>query len=320
MHLSYTCVSPYSRRLTRHRHLLHADFRNTNEEQQRTNTEAESSLLRRLSPLVEKLKREVPGLFQNFQTGLRKEQRYMLCVQGISNDVKNTRETLLHQMGVGTMVTHARKIQLPAWVHAFHGLRGLRLDHRGSRGPVDGAKPPSSLPLSSRPTRTYTARARANLPSPTRGLTRGDRVYQSRSRPSCQRASPAEGSECQTAAQTPAKCCGRAGAGAGEAPALHRRLHALLPCEAHSSTANASTVAGRLLYHLPAHVRSTASPRRDRRGSTSLTKRHKPPVWRVRRLHVLMSALMPPTSPPPLTLLLDLGPHAFLHSLTWVLM
>lgn len=124
MHLSYTCVSPYSRRLTRHRHLLHADFRNTNEEQQRTNTEAESSLLRRLSPLVEKLKREVPGLFQNFQTGLRKEQRYMLCVQGISNDVKNTQETLLHQMGVGTMVTHARKIQLPAWVHAFHGLRG----------------------------------------------------------------------------------------------------------------------------------------------------------------------------------------------------
>lgn len=26
-----------------------------------------------------------------------------------------------------------------------------------------------------------------------------------------------------------------------------------------------------------------------------------------------------PTSPPPLALLLDLDPHAFLHSLTWVL-
>lgn len=216
----------------------------------------------------------------------------MLCVQGISNDVKNTRETLLHQMGVGTMVTHARKIQLPACVHASHGLRGSASITEGlAARRTEQSRPrrspsPSDPPELTHPEREQTCRLPPAASHVGTVSTKAALAPAARERAQRRAVSVKLRPRCRQSAA--------GGPGPGRRPRCTRRLHALLPCEAHSSTANASTAAGRLLYYLSAHVRSIASPRRDRRGSTSLTKRHKPPVCRVRWLHVLMSALMPP--------------------------
>ena len=77
--------------------------------------------------------------------------------------------------------------------------------------------------------------------------------------------------------------------------ALHPPPARALPCEAvidcqrfnRGGLAPLLPVCSREVYH-------RSAPPRDQGGSTSLTKRHKPPVWTVRQLHVLTSALMPP--------------------------